>query len=254
MLESILETHLLDIVSLKSSVARSSFSKEKIDQLASNLLKAGGNIRPILVKRVDLEEFEVLQGHLEHYAAVRAREIDDDFELIRGIILSKKNEELILQQYEQIYGDGRSPVVSSSNTTTPQMGGLADLEKNLVAHLQDTLKFEVDRLKSTITKDLKEQFNGVRIVIPNDQDHLDTFNQAETHILKEKLTGAGFGNAKAIKMATAIVAERKNGKFTSFAKIIERVHLENGNKAVTEKSMVKILDTWNSFIDTKHFK
>lgn len=264
MLESVLETHLLDIGSISSSVARSTFTKANIDQLAQNFLQTGGSIRPLVVKRTDLEEFAVVHGHLEFYAAVRAREIDDDFELIRGIILNKKNEALILKQYKQVYGEERSPAVAASDSTTApvasaQISGLADFEKNLMAHVQDTLKFEVDRLKLTITKDLEAKFNGVRILIPNDQDHLDLFNHAEPRILENELARVKFGNSKLSKVVTAIIQERKKGEFTSFTDVVRRVRITKGKRAkkyraITEESMLKILDAWNSFVSTKSFK
>lgn len=118
MIENLLDIQLLDITSLSSSEPRSKFSKEEIDGLANNYLTAGGNVKPILVQRIDLESFEVVFGHLEYYAAVRAREINDDFELIRGIVANKDNQSLLQQQYN-LYD---STETSSANTTVSSAG------------------------------------------------------------------------------------------------------------------------------------
>ncbi|MGB2924806.1 MAG: hypothetical protein WBB82_05865 [Limnothrix sp.] len=253
MIENLLDIQLLDIVSLSSSEPRSKFSKEEIDDLANNYLEAGGNVKPILVQRIDLENFEIIFGHLEYYAAVRAREINDDFELIRGIVTKKDNQALFQQQYN-LYN---STETNSVSTTVSGVGidsqAIATLEKNLSAHLQDQLKFEISRLQFDLLANLDKKFCEVKSLVPCDQDHLDFFNNGTYPELVAKLQSAGIKGKKGTGAALAIEQERKKGQFTSFFNLTERVRLKNKKKtrAVTEKTMVKILDAWNRFVDIK---
>lgn len=254
MLESTLKIQLLDIVSLNSDEARSLFSKKVIDDLANSFLKTGGNLKPILVKRIDFESFQVIEGHLEYYASVRAREIDDDFEMVSGIILTDTNNDLILEQYKQAYSSqlpntnnsskiDRQPLLNSS-------GVIRDLEKNLLEHLRDTLTNEISQLESNLSKNLEQKFDGVKILVPCDEDHLEVFNSADLKTLSEKLKSAGFTGKRGEKIAAAVLQERKKSVFSSFEEIVDRVRLQDKRRtrAISAESMLRILDSWNKFI------
>ena len=102
MLENLLKIQLIDILSVDSPEPRSGFSKDKIEALANSFLTVGGNSQPILVQRLDFDSFTVVSGHLEYYAAVRAREINDDFEMINAIIITSENEVQIKHQYDYL--------------------------------------------------------------------------------------------------------------------------------------------------------
>ena len=64
----------VDLKEINSDVSRSSFSEQEIEQLADSILKNDSLLRPLIVKQTGIESFIVLDGHLEFYAAVRARE------------------------------------------------------------------------------------------------------------------------------------------------------------------------------------
>lgn len=253
MIENLLDIQLFDIVSLSSSEPRSKFSKKEIDDLAHNYLEAGGNVKPILVQRIDLENFEVVSGHLEYYAAVRAREINDDFELIRGIVAKKDNQALLQQQYNLYDSTETSSVSTTVSSSVIDSQAIATLEKNLLAHIQDQLKFEISRLESNLSANLDEKFLDVKSLVPCDQDHLDFFNNGTYLELVTKLQSAGIQGKRGTDIALAIEQERKKKQFTSFLDISERVRLDNKRKgrAITEKTMIRILDAWNQFVDIK---
>ena len=64
---------LVDVKDISSSVPRSHFSEATIDQLAELILACGGLVKPLVLKRTGLESFEILEGHLEYYAAAKAK-------------------------------------------------------------------------------------------------------------------------------------------------------------------------------------
>ena len=102
MLQLILPTQFVDIVSVHTSASRSQFSQDEIEKLARNFLLSGGvgSTKPLIVRPINAEEFDVIEGHLEFYAALRAREIDDCFEMIQAIILDSKNEKAVIEQVD----------------------------------------------------------------------------------------------------------------------------------------------------------
>ncbi|NEP05297.1 MAG: hypothetical protein F6K25_04755 [Okeania sp. SIO2G4] len=46
-------------------------------QMASLILQAEGLIRPIVIKPLAWEEYEVMDGHFEYWASVKAQEMGD---------------------------------------------------------------------------------------------------------------------------------------------------------------------------------
>lgn len=249
--QKLLKIQLLDITSLSSRKPRSLFSKSEIDKLAHVFLQVGGNVNLILVKRCGLEDFEVVEGHLEYYAAVRAREINDTFERINGVIVDKDNEYLLQEQHFSVNTESK-PVFTDTENQIQTL--IATLENNIVDHLRDQLKSEVSCLEDNLSKNIERKFDGIKVLVPRDEDHLGIFNSADFKVLIDKLSSAGFKGKRGQKIATAIIEERKKNRFTSFCEITDRVRLKNKNRAITGDSMIKILDAWNRFIDIEDTK
>jgi hypothetical protein len=233
----------IDIVSVKSSIPRSNFSSEEIDFLANNYLKCGGNISPIIVEVTGLDEYKVVEGHLEFYAAKRAKEIDNFFELIRAIILDNKNKQDVLEQFEL------SKITHSTHVSTTTNGNnIEDKIKNL----EDTLYKSIDEL----SKKIESQSQTINKLFkkPSSLSYLEHFNNSSvvelTNILDRK---GGLSNTKAKTIASLIIESRQHGEFESLFDLIERVRLKTGrknkdgkmNKAISQETMLKIIDSWS---------
>jgi predicted component of type VI protein secretion system len=61
---------------VRSEIARETFSPEALEEAAQAILVAGGLICPLVVEREGLQDYKVLDGHFQYWAAVRAREIN----------------------------------------------------------------------------------------------------------------------------------------------------------------------------------
>ena len=93
-----LSTLLVAVRKINSPVSRSEFAEETIESLAQLILGVEGLINPLVLRRTSIESFEVISGHLEYYAAVRAREIDlRKGEMINAFVLDEENETIIKQ-------------------------------------------------------------------------------------------------------------------------------------------------------------
>lgn len=93
----------VDVKEIKSDVPRSDFSEELIEQLADEILECKGILRPLVLKQENLESFVVLDGHLEYYAAVRAREKNPrQAEMVNAFVVSQKEEETVRKQIQTL--------------------------------------------------------------------------------------------------------------------------------------------------------
>jgi hypothetical protein len=246
-MKNLLDFQLIDIVSTYSSVSCSDFESEEIEKLARSFLTSRGNISPLIVKRVNHKDFdfEVIEGHLEFYAAKRAREIDKFFELIRAIILDKQNAQNILAQLDILK---RGIDKSTNNRKLSNSDDLAGRIKNL----EDNLSKSVDELR----EETRKQSNLINRLVkkPSTLSFLEHFNQSPVvelaNILDRK---GGLSNTKAKTIADLIVETRQQGEFTSLFDIIERVRLKKGrinkngktSKAISQETMLKIIDSWS---------
>lgn len=94
-----LSNSFIAVKKISSTVPRSNFSEDNLNLAAQLILKAEGVINPLVLRRTSLQSYEVVDGHFEYYAAVRAKEIDSQKgEYIGAFIIEPDNEEVIEEQ------------------------------------------------------------------------------------------------------------------------------------------------------------
>jgi len=109
-----LSTSLIAVKKINSPVDRSTFSEKDLNSAAASILKAEGLINPLVVKRLSLDAYEVVNGHLEYYAAVRAREIDPrKGETIGAFIIDSDNEAALIEQVEILRNNAHTQLIIS---------------------------------------------------------------------------------------------------------------------------------------------
>ena len=72
----LLSPEFILVKEITSNVPRSNFNKADIQELAESILAVEGLIRPITVRPTGIDKYKVVDGHLELWAAVRAKEIN----------------------------------------------------------------------------------------------------------------------------------------------------------------------------------
>ena len=98
-----LSTSCVAVRKIISSTSPADFDSDKIEHLAHQIVKSEGIIRPLVLNRTSLESYEVVEGHFEYHAAVRAREIDlRRAEMIAAYILDPENDDVSESIVEQI--------------------------------------------------------------------------------------------------------------------------------------------------------
>lgn len=95
----LLSPEFILVKEITSNVDSSNFNDSDIQELAESILEAEGLIRPITVKPTGIDSYEVIDGHLEYWAAVRAKEINPrDGERIGAFVVEGKKAEAIEKQ------------------------------------------------------------------------------------------------------------------------------------------------------------
>jgi hypothetical protein len=230
----------IDIVSVENSQPASNYSADEIEALANNYLECGGNVNPIIVETIGLDEYRVLEGDLELHAAKKAREKDKFFEMIRAVILNNKNKALVNEQLSKFKVRVSPSIVNATDTTIDNFR-LINLEKSLTS--------SIENLANTV----KEHQRQIDKLLKNNSEklsYLDYFNESSIdkiiNILDSK---CGMSDTKAKNYGTLIYEERNaNGKFSCFLDIADRITTKNKNgrkqRVVSREKMFNMIDHW----------
>jgi|694.fasta_scaffold99717_3 DNA uptake protein ComE-like DNA-binding protein len=198
MLQSILATKFVDIVSVHTNASRSEFSQDEVEKLAHNFLLSGGSTRPLIVRPKNAEEYDVIEGHLEFYAALRAKELDDNFEMIQAIILDSKNEKAIVEQVNLFKEITPSPV------TPPSDNKLIERIKNL----EKQLSSDINNLKTQLSNQ-------------TESPDLESILKSQLDALRNDLTGEKFIQE---------IVDRVIDGIEKPIKMVERIKLNTASK------------------------
>ncbi len=114
----------INLDDLFCSVPSSNYSNSQIELLAESIVATGGLLRPLIVAHVPgAAAFEVLDGNLPYYAAIRASEEDVDVcEVPCWVLADPEDLQYALEQLECLASIGH--VVDSDDFTLPVRGGV----------------------------------------------------------------------------------------------------------------------------------
>ncbi|MFO7029295.1 hypothetical protein B9T07_04360 [Limnospira fusiformis CCALA 023] len=247
---------LVDVKSINSHVPRSNFSESELEELADNILECGEIIKPLILKMQGLENYQVISGNLEYYAAVKAREKDPrKAEMVNAFVIADKHEAKVLKQVELIERFTVTPSLVNN-----QIGETVTLTTSPSPHLESRLNNLEQRLETYVSqiqqelRDYQQQnerrFKAIESPQPSPMresespnqpiiNPLDLFNSLTQEELLRRLNRANISNSK--NLAKGICeAREKLGKFINYQQVIANV------KGLADKTMIKIIDAWSS--------
>ena len=95
----LLSPEFILVKEITSNVPCSNFNDSDIQDLAQLILEAEGLIRPITVRPTGIDSYAVVDGHLEYWAAVKAKEVNPrDGERIGAFVVEGKKAKSIENQ------------------------------------------------------------------------------------------------------------------------------------------------------------
>jgi hypothetical protein len=128
------------------ATSNSQFPAHQIENLANLFLKAGDTVSPILVRKISPIAFEILEGHFEYYAAIKAQEIDEQFTAIRAYVVPPDLESTILEQYQFLRSHSAPiPIPNPPQVNHEASPDLAKIEEAIANRLEQKLTAAIEK-------------------------------------------------------------------------------------------------------------
>ncbi|MEA5575629.1 chromosome partitioning protein ParB [Anabaena sp. UHCC 0451] len=237
--------YLVDVKDIVSDVPRSNFDEAELETIAELIIESGGLIKPLVLKQSGAETYAVVEGHLEYYAAVRAKEKNPrQCEMVNAFVISPKIEDLVLKQVTAItgVGDGNKPPIIEPVITNIETSRLNNLELRLEKVISE-LKSEIAQERQRVDDKFKEVNSntpkpGEEVSQPNDP--LQLLNTLTQQQLVARLRSSRITSYE--KKAKAIVEARnkkQNQKFEDYRDVKSSV------TGLGEMGILTIIDEWS---------
>jgi ParB family chromosome partitioning protein len=220
---------LVAVRKIAAATPRSAFAPEAIEQAARLVLEAGALARPLILRRKDLESFELISGEFAYHAAARARELDSlKGEMVLAFVAEPENEALLLRQTELL-----NQVEGASPTAVVPTATVDGTTHAIATNLERFIELQLRELKEHHAKE-NAAFRQTQLElvarIPKPEPLLQLLNGSSDLQLQRLLKETGPG---ADKLLQAIRAARP---FVCYEEAIERT---NG---LSDRRMNKLQD------------
>jgi ParB family transcriptional regulator, chromosome partitioning protein len=143
---------LIDLKDVVATKERSYFSEIELNNLANLIVEMRGLMRPVILKKIGFESFEIIEGNLEYYAALIAKEKEPSLETINAFLIDQEAENIVLKQM-QLLSATPSVVTTVEKTDNSLDLRFNNLEKRLENQLQtirEEYQKEIKRLEEKI--------------------------------------------------------------------------------------------------------
>lgn len=154
---------IVEIEGITSSVPSSNFGEADLDILADLILESGGILKPLVLKKIGFERYEVIDGHFEYYAAVRAREKNPTRgEIVNAFIIPAEKEDAVLNQVAVLQRSETSEKIVNPLDEKTELCKLVDQNKQIFAMLNKLISNSfVNVEKSNSDENLKAIENRI---------------------------------------------------------------------------------------------
>jgi len=231
------------------ATSNSQFPDQQVENLANLFLKAGDTVSPILVRKVSPIAFEILEGHFEYYAAIKAQEIDEQFTAIRAYVVPPDLESTILEQYKFLRSHSApTPIPNPPQVNHEVSPDLAKIEEAIANRLEQ-------KLTAAIEKTIEDRINASLQVIVGQVTkqldvHLTDFRQSLSLVPIHQVLESKPQPTQSIpevipEKATKTVETQTTSKATTKPKT-ERVKTTTKNKSI-DNNDPKVLQVLNDF-------
>ncbi|GGA28510.1 hypothetical protein [Okeania sp. KiyG1] len=224
---------------ITSNVPRSEFSESDLEQAAQLILKAEGTIKPLVVRTIGWESYEVVDGHFEYYAAVRAKEINPrDGERIGAFIIEGDKAEALEEQVE-IFRKKSSISPVSEESTVIQEGtiNLSELDKLLDKKLQPIItKLGQKTIESPThsqpieNKNIEEKLENIeskidQLVPKTKSGEIEEILNNQLEVIRQKISNLSKQEALSLLTKTQIALNRQLEAIKNESNQLQKVNL-----------------------------
>jgi ParB-like nuclease domain len=148
----------VDVKSIKSDLPKSNFVESELEQLSDLILEADGLLRPLILQEITAGKYQVIEGHREYYAAVRAKEKNiAKAEMVNAFVIDASSQKSAIAQLVLLSG---SPLTGSTNTIDSSL--------------------QLDRLLPAIESAISKQLQPILVQLAKHTEVLDRLTLARS--------------------------------------------------------------------------
>jgi hypothetical protein len=241
-----LSTSIVDIDSILAGSKLVPFDpKEKqteIEALAYTVIELKGLFKIPIVRALGIDEYELVSGHLEYYAFLKARELDSTLaDRIAVFILRPNNEKAVLKQIQ--VSQSVEQLILNDKSLPPGDGifslGISNLESQLDLFAKD-LNLAMEKLKVEILA-------AIDAKLPQPLPLLEAFNRILEPAVQEKVFRQlmFLGRKKATKIIEILKDYRQKHKSEEFKRFDEVLNAL-GKGTLSKAKFLEVIDYWGS--------
>lgn len=226
----------VDIKEIKSNSSRSSFSEDKINEIADLILSKGGIFRPLILKRTDVDEYELLDGELEYFSSVRAREKDPKKgEMVNAFLVSPNEEKEVRKQIDLL---NRTASPTGERKPSPENSGELPSRTSWIDSFENRMN-EVREELFIVKRDCASRFTRLEkdLSEKSSLSFLEAVNTLEATALISELTRCGIAKLK----IEAICNARNNKDSDTFESYQDLV---KSTKGIGPSGILSLMDAW----------
>lgn len=226
----------VDVKCITSDVSRSTLSEQDIEKLADSILKNNSLLRPLILKQTGIENFVVLDGHLEFYAAVRAREKNPrQAEMVNSFVIAPKDESTVNEQISFLRQSDKLIDLSSKTEKTEGISNWITSFENRLSEMREILfqnnqsnEYRFKQLENNFDKKSKENLNL-----------LDVINTSKKEVLIQKLSHY-VRDKKKIEAIYEAREQKKDKKFESYSDVLK------STKGFGVEGLINLIGAWEN--------
>jgi hypothetical protein len=221
----------LDSIRVKNPPFQPQSKSTEIEALARTVIELGGLIDIPIVQLSGIEEYDLVSGHLEYFAYLKALELSPTLpDRLTVFIMNNKNETPIRSQLS----------ILGQITTPPVITGNDDLRMN---NLELRVSQGFQELSAAIAQLKVDILLAIDAKLPRPIPPLDSFNRISepeiAHMVQRKMEF--LGAKKAQKIVSQLQANKPSKDFKSFRDVLTA--LSKGS--LSQAKLLEVIDRWD---------
>lgn len=232
------EFYRVDISDIKSNRQRLDFDENQIAEIAASILRNDGLLRPLILGMDGVNSYTVLDGDLEYFAAVRAREENPQAgATVNAFVISPKNQSEAQAQIEVIRNAEISNYLVIDDLTNPAP------PPNWISNLGSRLDFISQELTGIKNKSDSMLTKLDKKPLIKADSLLDLLNSSDERAIKFDLIKKGLKDDK-IDLFLKAKTKAVDNKFVNYRHILTLVKEVKGDSrnGIGESGLLNLID------------